>query len=148
MYSEPAVGQVLFGRATRNWSDALLYPIELQPPESNRVDDRTRTDNRCNPTGSRRSQDSFVKKDSQRGDDSDATFSRCSPNRQLAVIDTSGIRTHSYECFSFIPHLSSFILHPSSLIPLLKGVRGESNPPPRPSQGRMPTHYTTGTIDS
>ena len=29
-----------------------------------------------------------------------------------------------------------------------KGVRGESNPPPRPSQGRMPNHYTTDTINS
>ena len=29
-----------------------------------------------------------------------------------------------------------------------KGVRGESNPPPRPSQGHMQNHYTTDTISS
>lgn len=27
-----------------------------------------------------------------------------------------------------------------------KGARGESNPPPRPSQGRMQNHYTTSTM--
>ena len=30
----------------------------------------------------------------------------------------------------------------------IQGVRGESNPPPRPSQGPMPNHYTTDTISS
>ena len=29
-----------------------------------------------------------------------------------------------------------------------QGVRGESNPPPRPSQGRMQNRYTTDTISS
>lgn len=31
-------------------------------------------------------------------------------------------------------------------IGLTQGVRGESNPPPRPSQGRMLACYTTNTI--
>ena len=41
-------------------------------------------------------------------------------------------------------------LHPSAFIlqPFKKGVRGESNPPPRRSQRRMPDHYTTDTISS
>jgi hypothetical protein len=30
----------------------------------------------------------------------------------------------------------------------IQGVRGESNPPPRPSQGRMQNRYTTDTINS
>ena len=30
----------------------------------------------------------------------------------------------------------------------IQGVRGESNPPPRPSQGRMPNRNTTDTISS
>ena len=44
--------------------------------------------------------------------------------------------------------LASFIFHPSSFIlhPFLQGVRGDLNPPPRRSQRRVSTTYTTDTV--
>ena len=39
---------------------------------------------------------------------------------------------------------AAFLNRATSAFP--KGVRGESNPPPRPSQSRMPNHYTTDTM--
>ena len=41
---------------------------------------------------------------------------------------------------------AAFLNRATSAFP--KGVRGESNPPPRPSQGHMQNHYTTDTISS
>ena len=51
----------------------------------------------------------------------------------------------------FDPPKSDFDFHKLLLCishPDQQGVRGESNPPPRPSQGRMQNRYTTDTISS
>jgi hypothetical protein len=72
----------------------IALPLSYTHHRINRVGDRTRTDNRCTPTGSRRSKSQFSKETANEENGSDATFNRCSPNRQLAVRDAGGNRTH------------------------------------------------------
>src|SRR5438067_1897029 len=106
MYSEPAVG--LFSLAgRRGCGQTHCSTVELHPPSVNRVGDRNRTDNRCTPTGSRRGQSHFSKETANEENGSDATFNRCSPNRQLAVRDAGGNRTHLKPGCSRLPgHLA------------------------------------------
>ncbi len=66
-------------------------------------------------------------KDGQRNNGSDLTFSRCSPNRQLAVRDAGGSRTHFDRVAAGC--LAVWLQRQASS----SGVE----PDPRPSQGRM-----------
>jgi hypothetical protein len=72
----------------------IALPLSYTHHRIYRVSDRNRTDNRCTPTGSRRSQSHFSKVTANEENGSDATLNRCSPNRQLAVRDAGGNRTH------------------------------------------------------
>ena len=69
----------------------------------------------------------LFKRDGQRNNGSDSTFSRCSPNRQLAVRDAGGNRTH-------------FDRVAAGCLAVQLQRRASSSgvePDPRPSQGRM-----------
>jgi hypothetical protein len=85
----------------------IALPLSYTHHRINRVGDRTRTDNRCTPTGSRRDQSRFSKETANEENGSDATLNRCSPNRQLAVRDAGGNRTHLKPGCSRLPgHLA------------------------------------------
>ena len=71
----------------------IALPLSYTRQEA-KASDRIRTDNRCTRTGSRRGQSHFSKETANEENGSDATLNRCSPNRQLAVRDAGGNRTH------------------------------------------------------
>ena len=109
----------------------LLYPVELHPPFDCRVDDRIRTDNTCTPTGSRRGQGQLQAKTANEENGSDMSLKRCSLNRQLAVRDAGGNRTHF--CRVAAGRLAIWLQRQVSS----SGVE----PDPRPSQSRVhPPH--------
>ena len=105
----------------------IALPLSYTHHRINRVGDRTRTDNRCTPTGSRRGQSHFSKETANEENGSDATLKRCSPNRQLAVRDAGGNRTH-------FDRVAAGCL----AIWLQRQVSSSGvEPDPRPSQGRV-----------
>jgi hypothetical protein len=98
----------------------MLYPTELR---------RLATLAGIEPAtvGSMYSKPAVGLKDGQRNSGSDSTFSRCSPNRQLAVRDAGGNRTHFDRVAA------------GCLAVQLQRQASSSGvePDPRPSQGRM-----------
>jgi hypothetical protein len=120
MYSAPAVGRGSIDRRScgQRFSDALSTELRrLATPAG--IEPAT--------IGSMYSKPAVGPKDGQRNNGSDATFPRCSPNRQLAVRDAGGSRTHCYRVAAGCLAVQRQRQVSSS------GVE----PDPRPSQGRM-----------
>ncbi len=126
MYSEPAVGLDSKSCGDEGVVRRIALPIELHPPWIKGVGDQTRTDNRCTPTGSRRSQGRL-------------------PNRQPTkkVVQTQHItdvvRTGSWPSETPVGvEPTSTGLQPVAWPWLQRQVSSSGvEPDPRPSQGRV-----------
>jgi hypothetical protein len=140
MYSEPAVGLVsLAGRRSRGQNIAL--PLSYTHHRINRVGDRNRTDNRCTPTGSRRSQGHFAKETANEGIGSDRTV--------VNVVRTGSWPSETrWESNPLRPGCNRL---PGRLAPAFFVEKVSSpgiEPSLRPSQSRVPSDTLRGLFNS